>query len=341
MKKFFLLTFVFLPFSLIFSHEMTVNSPLKDNPPSLFLKGDFLYWKAEIAGLYYAHDCQVDDTEGQDIVFESEIGNLKKIKTNWDPGLELLIGYLFPYDNWEMSLKWTYFSTKASSSFNSITPTFWGHTSHQDASFANRAQAHWKLSFNVEDLEISRDSWMGDFLSIRPYVGIRGAEIKQNFQVHYEIDNSHQPTKPFTNTIKPKSNFLGFGAKGGLDLQFLFNSFSGIYTNGSVSLLYGRFNSHLIVDQLLIEYDNNSQIANSKDKFYQSIYTAQLGLGLKFGKNFNRNNRIEFRIGWEQNIWFGINKMQHYVHKLIEGKMIQQSENLSLQGLVLNMKVDF
>jgi hypothetical protein len=317
------------------------------------LYGEFLYWKAQESGLYYAHDCQ-SYFDGTDTKVASMIGDLHKVNPDWKPAFRVGAVFYLPYDKWETNLAYTYYRSKKSSTYNGVTPTLWGHSSRQIADFSNYAKASWRLNLNIADCEFGRQSYMGKYFSMKPYFGVRFAQVDQKLNINYVFNNNPANIGRLgaSNVIKPKSFFAGAGLKAGIDTDFTLIKAIKFYTITSGSLLYGRFSNRYIVIQTLPAVPEQRTIANAGDSFYQSIASGQLAMGFKFGSYFNQNkNHFDFQIGWEQNIFFGVNKMQHYVHKLTEysshqdqvngSKLMQENKNLTLQGIVVNATIDF
>ncbi len=49
-------------------------------------------------------------------------------------------------------------------------------------SVADHALASWRLNFNTLDLSLGRNYFVGRFLSLHPYLGIRAVWIDQNYK---------------------------------------------------------------------------------------------------------------------------------------------------------------
>ena len=317
--------------------QLEVNKGLQ-----LYVQGNFLYWTTREEGLYYAADTQVIAPPAQDVQLNSIIGSLKKTDFDWDAGLKIGVGYNTPFDCWNLFANWTYFSSSANDTHNAPTTVLWGHTSRQNAQFASYADAHWKMKIHIIDLELGRSSWMGKSLSIRPFIGVEGTIIDQVFNIFYIIMPGPDVATPITNTIRPKSDFNGIGLKSGANLNFYLGKAWSIYADLAASLIYGKFDCRLKTWNTFINTQQKVMIVNSKDTFHQSVPSLQLALGLDWADYlWSQNCLFGLQLGWEQQLWFGVNKMQHYIHKLDEGKLFQGNENLTLQGFVLTAHLHF
>ncbi len=303
---------------------------------NLFLFGEYLYWIAGEDSLYYAHTGRGSGTTvvppNGEINFK---GRLKKVKPEWDSGLRLGIGFNFPKEGYDAAFYWTWFSTDRSNSVSNPEGTLFSIWAHPDntATVADTfAKGSWNLNFNLLDLEWGRSSWFGGYFSLRPFFGVRELWLRQDLKNRYDYD-----TTPITfGKLGAKSDFSGGGLRAGADARFAIPYGFSIYGIASGSLLYGRFNADFRLKE------NSFTIAQAKNHFWRGISSLQLALGLGWDTHFFRDRlHIQFHIGWEQNEWFSVNQMSHYMQEVGSGVFFQENSNLSLQGLVAGGRFDF
>lgn len=319
------------------------------NGVNLFAIGEFLYWKPQMHGLAYAQEGAGNGTatqnggafpiSGGSINFN---GNFLRVHPNWDPGFRVGLGYNIPYDDWVIYLNWTRFYTDAKDSKDLLPTTgltLWAHADQSDNDFANFASARWKFHLNTLDLILGRPSWVGNCFSLFPYLGLQGAWLKQNFKIHYDlyVDPANVLIDSRTMDIEAKSNFKGIGIEMGLDPQFTFNHGFSIDGKAALAVLYGHFNCDFvdIANGVFI-------IGNSRDHFHNGVTHLRLALGPRWDGSF-ACDRVHFSIYalWEENFWFGVNRMNHWMHQLHEGIMDQEEGSLIIQGLTLGAGIDF
>ena len=355
MKKTFLLTSL-LVYSCLpgFSQE---NAPISEKPndrvnfPSnyqvdagadVILFGDYLFWIAHEDGLYYAQTgagpldigplaAQIgDDDPAAGTDFD---GHLKKVETKWDNGVRAGLGINFPKEGYDFLLYWTWIATEAHDSVDSPDGTILTLWSRPDfATGGTFAKGKWDLNLNVGDFEWGRSSWFGGHFSLRPFFGIRGLWLDQSLKNRYAYDT----TPVVLGNLHLNSDFRGGGLRTGADGRFAMPYGFSIYGLASGSLLYGRFNADMRFkeDQFTIGY--------SKDHFWKGISSLQLALGLSWDSHFMQDHcHIELHIGWEQNIWFNVNQMNHFLNQLNNGSYFKENSNLTLQGLVVGGRFDF
>lgn len=307
-----------------------------DAGADLFIFGDYLYWIAHEDGLYYAHTGAGTgtDTVPPDGSFDFD-GNLKKVHSKWDNGLRIGLGLNFPKAGYDVLAYWTWFSTDASGSVHSpqasILP-LWAHPDFDPFSGVTFAKGKWDLNLNIGDFEWGRSSWFGEHFSFRPFFGIRGLWLDQELKNHYTYD-----TAPVVlGSSHVNSDFRGGGLRAGADARFTIPCGFSIYGIASGSLLYGRFNANMRFKE------DQQPIADTKDHFWKGISSLQLALCLAWDSHFLKDHcHIEFHVGWEQNIWFNVNQMNHFMNNFHNGSYFKENSNLTLQGLIAGGRLDF
>jgi hypothetical protein len=303
------------------------------NGYNFFLTADFLWWRAQEDGLYFGQEgFEGTTTKNPPNGSKNFNGKLAKISPSWEPGFKIGLGGNMPYDKWDIFLEWTWFQTNTSQCEHHEVLALWGHQDVSKSNVAKKAEGHWKLELNIVDLELGRDCWIGRHLSLRPFFGLRGAWIDQIFKIHYDFD-----TDPVLSTkIHSKSDFAAGGLRGGFDLRYnLFRGWS-IYGQGAFSMLYGQFTCDFR------ERENDSSIAKSDDDYRQGIPAAEMAVGVRWD-TYVHHNRYHFALtaAWEQNLWFDVNQMNHFLHQLHEGSMVKGTGNLTTQGGTFSARFDF
>lgn len=310
-----------------------------ENGWNIFINAEFLWWVAKEDGLYYAQSGYTNEKTTA-VPPDGTVdfsGHLKKVQSHWHPGFRIGLGGNMSYDEWDIFLNWTWFRSHADSDSRGSQRrgnllVLWGHPDAADAQVAERAKGIWKLLYNVIDLEMGRAFWVGRHFSLRPFVCARGTWINQELKIKYDL-----ATAPQTDVhLKAKSNFEGGGVRAGLDMRFALLGGWSLYGLASGSMLYGYYNCDFL------EKWESIEIAETKDRFHQAASTAQMALGVRWDSYF-RNNRYHLGLyaGWEQNIWFGLNKMNHFLSDLYDGDLQQMNNDLTLQGGTFGLRFDF
>jgi hypothetical protein len=302
---------------------------------NMFLNTEFLWWVAKEDGLYYAQSGYTNPTSTAVGTVDFN-GRLEKVTPDWHPGFRIGFGGNMSYDEWDILLNWTWFRSNGRDSTNGLLLTLWGHpdigTAGDSATGAVRATGKWHLLMNLLDLEMGRAFWVGKHFALRPFFGVRGAWIDQSLRINY-----HFTTTPITTAhLKPECDFEGGGVRAGLDARFtLFGGWS-FYGLASAAMMYGFY------DCDFRERWESVSIAVSRDKFHAAASTGQLALGVRWD-TYVHHDRYHFGLyaGWEQNIWFGLNKMNHWMYNLSEGILEQMNGDLMLQGGTFGVRFDY
>jgi hypothetical protein len=298
----------------------------------LWLEGEALFWKANLGSLAYGIE-----SESSSIIKE---GHIKHPQFEWDWGFRLGLGWKPPHDQWDLFLNYTYVRGNAhghaGESDDVVFPTLASALGFTGGSFyANKAGAHWNMTLNMADLELGRNCLVSRWLSIRPFLGVRGLVIDQGYIVKY-----------FGGTVAPSdemrllldTDFWGVGLRMGFDSLWGLGKGFGIYGDGSVSLLSGHFDVRQ-KEKLKKADIRRVDIKNAVDNL---VATADLGLGLQWDYLFSRD-RFHFgvKFGWEFNLFFDQNQLFHFIDAKNPAVLIFKRDDLTFHGLTMGVRFDF
>ncbi len=313
-----------------------------------FLTGDFLLWKAHAGGMDYVF--KGDGTSNTQI----ENGKLISPKSKWDTGFRLGLGYLFPYDGWDVQFTWTRFHTKATSSQRVegdqfLTPSFNALTT--SVGFASPsilivgANGIWKLMYNTLDAELGRATFFSRGLSLRPFLGVRGAWIAQDLNATY---NSQAVTDAFAK-VAAENNFRAVGLRGGIDLNYYFAKSWSIYGKASASLLFGTFHVNNIVRPNFSPATlPDSSLSQIRENLKRTRINFEGGGGIQWETYLDKNRyHLTLALGYEVVEWMHVNQMKEPFFNttspvpVFTGQYIPRRGNLDLQGGTLSARLDF
>ena len=303
------------------------------NNNQLWLDGEVLFWKANVGSLDYGIQSESSTT--------IKDGHVKHPHFNWDWGFRLGLGYKLPYDKWDLFVNYTYVLGRANGneehSGDVIFPTWASgfNLNGQGTFFAEQAHARWHMVLNMGDLELGRNCFAGKWLTIRPFVGVRGLVIDQDYHVRYEGGIVAPSDK---DKIHLDTDFWGVGIRMGFNSLWGFGKGLGLYGNGSASLLSGHFDVH--------EHEKLSKadltLVNVKRDVNNVVATADLALGLQWDYMFSQD-RYHFgvKLGWEFNMFFDQNQLFNFLSSSNLGAINFQNDDLTFQGLTLGLRFDF
>ena len=319
----------------------------------IFVDLDGLFWNVTENGLVIAQTGvpgpgpQTEDVPPTSYNFK---GKIERIEPDWDLGFRLGLGYHFLYDEWDIQANWTRYHTTDHKHIEGTAGDFllnlWGHTDVVSSDVSSSIKVNWELQYDTLDFELSRAFGVGRCFCLRPYFGIRAALIDQDLRIKNDaVLLNPRPDDSLSTELLTKSDFTGAGFRFGLDGRFDFFYDMSLFAIGSYSLLYGKFDADF---QELSSGTGEGEtvtdllIADANDRFSMGLSSLQLSLGLQWNRGFCCDRyRFGLHLAWEQNLWFQLNQMNHFLHRLSEGHLYQENGNLSFQGLIFGARFDF
>ncbi|MGE0671232.1 MAG: Lpg1974 family pore-forming outer membrane protein, partial [Parachlamydiales bacterium] len=213
------------------------------------------------------------------------------------------------------------------------------------------ASGHWKLHYNILDFELSRQFYVGKWLSIRPKMGLRAAWINQHFNVKYHsIFVTTAGAFPFDQSFRCHQEFNGVGIKFGSDLQFYMNKAWSILGNLSTSLLWGETElKQKVAGRIFVDTTNSFPETIRFTKSVNKIRTNLEGLlGLQW-QTYYHQDKYRFGVSalYSFAYWFSQNQLTNHSitpsPSLEQPAVVDNSANgdLQLQGLNFQLEFDF
>ncbi|MGE5195842.1 MAG: Lpg1974 family pore-forming outer membrane protein, partial [Anaerolineae bacterium] len=215
---------------------------------------------------------------------------------------------------------------------------------------AQEIETEWKFDLDLVDLELGRQFYTSKWLSLRPHVGLRGAHIKQKFEIEYLGTALQDSIVGFLNSsdeVDTKNHFKGIGVRGGLDSLWTLGSYWSIYGNFALSIVYGRFDVEIEEEvQPTINADEVDVLELERD-FRTSRAIMDLALGLQFDHTFvHANTHLAVSLGWEHHLFFNQNqlwRLNKTASTVGAGQNVfdHAHGDLSTQGWTLTARLDF
>ncbi len=319
------------------------------NGSDLFVTADLLYMKAEENGLTYG----IENCGSSENILN---GKMKDPHFKWDFGFRVGVGYNLPHDGWDLYLDWTRLYSRAHASESDEVPSTifatWANpqiTGFNDIK-CNEADAHWRLHLNVVDLELGREFFTSKWLTLRPFIGLRGAWIHQRYHVEYEdgsffINNEGEELEDAEDgelDIRMKNNYWGVGLRGGLNTLWGLCGGWSIYGDLAISLLYGRFHVRQAENFIATGSDTKENQLYVDHGFTSGRAVTDLGLGLRWDHSFcDCNYHFGIQAGYEHHMFFGQNQLNRFVDDTVAGAFVSNLGDLTVQGWVLSARFDF
>ncbi len=326
---------------------------------------ELLYWSPRVDGLTYVHSGLSNFNTPV-----TESGSMYQVDWLWDPGFKWGIGHNFNHDGWDICVNYTWLFSDADDSKNqpnltspmSLLPPFYNlllaSLPITQASFPitqasfpitqasfpiTQASAKWSLHFHVIDLELGRNFFISNYLTLRPHIGIKGTFQNEIYKVRYHtllLEDLFIPSKTVDSTISTNQDFLGIGMRAGLDSSWYFSKWFSFYGNMSFSGLCSDFRLKF-KNRSTSPLSTNQTPGELLDIVYQRMHfyvirpVIEFDLGLRCECWLVKDRyHISISAGWEEQIW--INQFH-----LVNVRKETSRHDLTLGGLTTALRFDF
>jgi len=299
-------------------------------PYGFSLSGDFIFWTAREDGLAYATSAY-NQTRRQ--------GTVKHPEFEFGPGFKGGLGIDSRHDGWGLYAQYTWLRIgEATSDVRRSTldaarngPNWLIDNSPDD--LIATASTKWDLKFNSIDLELGRDFFLSEKLSLRPHFGLKGTWQTQDLTADYEQFGFLAP--PTIRRMNQEQSYWGVGIRSGVNTEWRIGYCFSIVGDLALSGLWGQFDIDRL-DRIREVTDSISQeVLNLENKFHTLSPVMELFMGVRWAKEFGEGryyHRID--VGWEEQIWWNQNQFFHVYEEGAHG-------DLTLQGLTIKIILNF
>ncbi|MCH9630031.1 MAG: hypothetical protein S4CHLAM37_00220 [Chlamydiia bacterium] len=328
--------------SMTYGAETASARPSVVNGYNMFLSFDVLYFQPRVGGTEFAF------TDEDPAAAHPIKGRVKEVDFKWDWGFRAGVGYNFDHGHWDVFANYTYFKSNTASMVTgdingSVIPLKGSEEITDDGSaaafnfrFANKATAEFKLDFDRIDLELGRNLYLSRNLSFRPHAGLVTAWINMKEVVRYsggtDLGNN-------TVHVKDRNDFWGIGPRVGVNGKWhLTNGFS-FMGDASGALVYGHYE---VQHKNWFSAEPVNCKANLSANMHRFAPTAQIKLGLAYDAYiYNDKQHIGISLCWDTQYWWRMNQTLTTGESPNLTPVSRVSDDMSLQGVALNVKWDF
>lgn len=338
----------------------------------LFVTADFLWWTAREDGLAYATK-GVNNTD----TANGGHGSLKHPDFDWAPGFKVGAGANLWHDGWDIYAQYTWLHAEGSkttstnpainaalvqANTNSLYPTW--HvggtpgTSGTNVNFFSpindpltKATGRWDLHFNVIDVELGRNYFVGRHLTLRPFLGLKATWQHQDYKIRYFRLSLATPPPPITsgtltmNRMRQDHDMWGIGVRFGMNTAWHFTRQWSIFGDWALAALHTKFDIDRKDRLELYNTDESGNILNrpraltsynANNTFYtlKGVLEAAIGLRLDVWLGCNDAYHLRLQAAWEEQLWWGQNNMIGRIEECAHG-------DLMLHGLTIKARFDF
>lgn len=314
-----------------FGAKTATAGAMLDDPYHITLGIGAVYQNAILGSTEFAY---TDNDAAGDYPTE---GDLKEGKDNWSWGINVFAGYNFDHDGYDMKLTNSYFDTSASSSANAgfggvVVPLRALDTIVPTESFisAQESKSSLSITYDLLGLELGRDFYVSQYLSVRPFVGLLSSWMWLENKISYSGGDVLDVNSVY---VEDKSNWWGIGPQFGLNSEFGLGGGFSIFADTKGALTYGRFRVYHTEDY------SGTTAPEAEIKAYGHriipYVQAVLGVSYEFTTDNNKNYFL-LRAGYNTQYFFGANQMLRPVSGSSQEYFYRENNNLQTQGLILD-----
>ncbi len=313
-------------------HDVTPSAgPRVINGIGMFLTGDYIYWTARQDNMQYASTGYIHGSESS-----VRHGRALQLHYKFQTGFKAGLGFSFGHDLWDMAFNYTWFqsnhnkgSTQADQGAGLI-PSFYPRFTLSSDGYYTNASAVWRLHFNTIDWELGRNFYISKFLSLRPFVGLKGSWQNQHNNSAYKGITSDLP---FTYTRHLSGSFVGMGIRGGCNTGWHLGGSWSLYGDVALSSLWGQFKTDR--EETFYQGGSSYTPVSSSSQIHTAAPVLELALGLRKDQWFYNNRfHVGVQAGWEEQIWWDQNRLPWNDGLTPNGTLV-------LQGLTVRLRFDF
>lgn len=310
-----------------------------------YLTADFIWWRVEQDGMNFATSGTEPLAQDSVTLVNAGKGHVAHPRFKYEPGFKVGFGVKFRHDGWDMYANYTWLRTdfgdtkkslhaKTTSGIAATTELF-GTLGVALPSVTHEAEGKWSLHFNALDIELGRNYWISQWLTLRPHFGMKFSWLDQDYHVEYEgISTPTFDVSIDASNVRIHNDIdqFGVGLRTGLDTAWYLWKKWCIFGEFAVSALWNDFD---------VKRKDTTQTAigsfttlNTKFDSHSVSAVIEIALGLRFETTFHNDDYLfMLQAGWEEQIWFNQNQFFN--------PLSQSPQDLTFEGLTIKAGFDF
>jgi hypothetical protein len=310
---------------------------------------EFTYWNAFDDGLTVAFQVNSDKSTNS-----SSIRPLT-MDSDWQPGFRVGIGYNAVYDDWWTDLNYTYFRSRDTISRNPFTKNSIFLVSILENPLVNQGNnlstndfnLHWKLGVDLLDLEMGRNFFVSNRLSLSPFASVRGVWIRRHIKVNSDGTQDTQSnsstgrqtiTQNWTDSLRMKQDIWAVGPRIGVNTRWLFGkSGFAFFMNADGALMYSGITVHDKENNTTVDSTNGTQ--NQTATLKKTLHRVMPNLSLFGGLDYQHcwsDSDFALHVYAGYSITYFWNQEYFYTPT-----NLNPQGNLGLQGLNAGLKFEW
>jgi hypothetical protein len=322
------------PFAFAFPYDGGIACPRDFN-----IHAEFLALQAKQGGMDFAIQDASANSDTNSLISHGRVAGFSGSSSDWDYnyGARFGLGFNLDHDAWNVDFSWTWLDisnykyANASTGGGGVIPQFVLGNVEDSASnlIGPRSSAVWDGSINLLDATLGKAFHVSRYLVVNPFFGVRGGWIDQHFSVDYQGAGTN------TRVVHHSDNdFWGFGARAGLNTNWMLGKGWSLFGNVASTLLFGKFD----VKQNLtmptgVTTTPAGQGFDLSNNFYMNTPGFEIALGLSWDRHFlDSQYAVSFKAGYE----FQVFADQLNIRKFSNGAPYYSNDVVSRGDLTLN-----
>lgn len=271
----------------------------------------------------------------------SSNSSLQTIKSNYDFGYRLHVGYIFPLSANDMSLN--YHKLTQSNRNSVVAPVdgvIWTNLTDSTtlATFgvtANRASASVDFDWEGINLEFGRRVQFHNLL-VRGFAGVSLDKVNENSDVIYTDLMTLRALSIATDEVTQKNHYRGFGPRLGFDIDLLLGCHFAVVAQAATDLLVGNVETRLfeinsLGDSTVIDPNSTTRVVPTFD--------GKLGLAYIFPFS-DCCSSVRVEAGYQFNHYFNVKDSLRFTSSNIPGTIIKQDQDIGFDGVYAKLQVN-
>ena len=311
------------------------------NESTIYLRGEFLYWRALEDNVDYAIKGQPTN-----LTNASAIGKYQFARYDWDPAFRVALGYRFRPEFWEVEANYTYFHNEGHDSASGpstltsplLVSTFVQPFSSNGTSANFKAKSSIDLNYHLLNVFVAKRIQYENHLIFKIFAGPSGAWIDQDWTAKYFSANNNE-------TVTVDWDYNAGGMRAGLYADFYMGYGFGLLSQLTFAGYVGSYENKQTIKQHFNNSNTNVVIQDSKLDKARFAWNVQFQIGPVWAKAFDTWGFSLFA-GYEISPWFNLHMVNRAeasgLNTGSDGRESHISNGIvTPQGLTMNATVWF
>lgn len=333
------------PSPTIEAYNAPFHHDLSDCAYNVWADVSFIYWQPTEDNLEFGMAVdKLTGTSGDHLALSGRIVNMD---FDFMPGFKIGTGITFKRDNWDLYAEYTWLHGEDHKSSNGgalgLEPMYPDVNSIANyvgsgPIFYGTGKAKWKIKLDFVDLDLGRNYYVGKYLTLHPYFGLRGAWIRQSLEALHQLVLAPNFLNSKDGTVS-----WGLGPKLGLDANWDLSSGWRIISNGSADLLYTHY-SAIYRSSIFNPKTVPALLPQKISEHDMDTVRAHMDIELGFGWGtylYCKNLYLDLGATYDFQVFFGQNMFRKFFVGGGVPSSLLYAGNLYIQGLNIKAKLDF